>query len=173
MEEDLLPWAIDGINLGAEVLEIGPGFGVATRILGARAGRLTCVELDGDLARALSRGATGTNVQLVQADGVDLPFPDETFSAALCFTMLHHIPAAVQQDRLLAEVARVIRPGGIFAGTDSVTGFLFRTIHLGDTLTPVDPAELPQRLKAAGFAEISVERRTRNFRFRARRSPCR
>jgi ubiquinone/menaquinone biosynthesis C-methylase UbiE len=34
--------------------------------------------------------------------------------------MLHHIPTAAQQDQAFAEVARVLRPGGTFAGTDSI-----------------------------------------------------
>src|ERR1039457_7044668 len=36
----------------------------------------------------------------------------------ICFTMLHHVPSAGMQDRLVSEVASVLRPGAIFAGTD-------------------------------------------------------
>ena len=109
-----------------------------------------------------------SNVTVLHADATHLPFPDASFSAALCFTMLHHVPSPSLQDRLLAEVARVLRPGGVFAGTDSLPNPLFRLIHFGDTMTPVDPHALPQRLQAAGFTDISVGLAPRAFRFRAR-----
>jgi SAM-dependent methyltransferase len=168
--EDVLPWALEGLELGENTLEIGPGYGAASEVLAARTGSLTCVELDGVLARTLARRTAGAKVRVVQADAMSLPFAAESFSAAVCFTMIHHIPNLVQQNCLLAEVARVLRPTGTFAGTDSYAGFLFRMIHAGDNFTPVDPQALPQRLKAAGFAGISVDRRARDFRFRARRS---
>lgn len=70
--------------------------------------------------------------------------------------MLHHIPSAELQDRALAEAARVLRPGGTLAGTDSVgKGWLFRTIHIGDTLNLLDPAALAARLTEAGFVRAA------------------
>jgi ubiquinone/menaquinone biosynthesis C-methylase UbiE len=45
-----------------------------------------------------------------------MSFPDATFDGAVSFTMLHHVPSEALQNRLLAEVARVLRPGSIFAG---------------------------------------------------------
>ena len=84
--------------------------------------------------------------------------------------MLHHIPFAELQDRAFGEVARVLRPGGTFAGTDSVgTGKLFKLIHLGDMLLPIDPDEMPARLEAAGLEDVEIKRVENSFRFRARR----
>ena len=170
VEEEVLPWALEGLGPGENTLEIGSGYGAASEVLGAHASGLTCVELDWGTARSLARRTTGTKVRVVQADAICLPFADGTFDAAFCFTMLHHIPNPLQQDRLLAEVARVLRPGGTFVGADSFTGFLFRMIHAGDIFMPVDPRTLLKRLGAAGFAEISVDGHARDFRFRARRS---
>jgi len=82
--------------------------------------------------------------------------------------MLHHIPTPGQQDRAFAEIARVLRPGGTFAGTDSLgTGWLFRAIHIGDTLNLVDPDGLPARLEVAGLAVREVKRGGRSFRWTA------
>ena len=106
---------------------------------------------------------------VTHGDATRLPFPDKSFSAAVCFTMLHHVPTPALQDRLLTEVARVLRPSGAFAGTDSLTSPLFRIIHLGDTLTPVDLRTLPSRLESAGFKETAIDRRGQVFRFRATR----
>ena len=98
MEPELLPWALGGLDPDADVLEIGPGYGLATDILRTRVTRLICVEMDDGLAQALSRRMARTNVTVVQADAVHMPLADQSFGAALCFTMLHHIPAPAQQD---------------------------------------------------------------------------
>jgi hypothetical protein len=84
--------------------------------------------------------------------------------------MLHHVPSVALQDRLLAEVARVLRPGGVFAGTDNLDSRPFRLLHAFDTLVPVDPEVFPARLKAAGFDQVQVDVNSRAFRFRARRT---
>jgi SAM-dependent methyltransferase len=81
--------------------------------------------------------------------------------------MLHHLPGPAAQDRLFAEAARVLRPGGVFAGTDSRPSLRFRLIHLGDTCHPVDPVTLPGRLAAAGFTRIAVDAGERLVRFAA------
>ena len=79
-----------------------------------------------------------------------MPFQAARFSAVVSFTMLHHLPSPQSQDRLLAEVCRVLRPGGVFAGSDSTASFLFRLAHLGDTMVLVDPDRFASRLQPPG-----------------------
>lgn len=170
VREDLVPLALDGLELGEEVLEVGPGFGPATEVLCARGGRVTAVEIDPALAGAL-RQRLGDRVRVVQGDGAAMPFADASFSGAACFTMLHHVPSVALQDRLFAEVGRVLRPGALFAGTDSVgRGLAFALFHVGDTKVLVDPGGLPRRLSAAGFDDVHVSASGEAFAFRARRA---
>lgn len=169
MERKLLPWGLAGVDLGEDVLEIGPGFGATTRVLARRPGSLTVVELSESYCEHLRRTLDG-DAEIVQADATAMPFPDGRFSGVVCFTMLHHIPSPELQDKLLAEVARVLRPGGVFAGTDSLgTGRAFKLLHVGDTLVPVPPEELPARLEQVGLEEPRVEKGGQSFRFRARK----
>jgi ubiquinone/menaquinone biosynthesis C-methylase UbiE len=134
-------------------------------------GQLTAIEIDPRLASSLQERMKNTNVEVVEADATAMPFPDGSFSAVLSFTMLHHVPSVTLQDQLLAEAWRVLRPGGVFAGTDFASGVLLRLAHIGDTLVPVDPALLGQRLETAGFDEVEVKKRFGEFRFRAIRAP--
>jgi ubiquinone/menaquinone biosynthesis C-methylase UbiE len=83
--------------------------------------------------------------------------------------MLHHLPSSAAQDTLLREVCRVLRPGGVFAGTDSRQSWRMRLIHIGDTLVPVDPDSFGRRLENAGFSVENIEKHSTAFCFRARR----
>ncbi|WP_181780593.1 class I SAM-dependent methyltransferase [Pseudonocardia pini] len=168
MHEQVLPWALDGVDLTGRVLEIGPGYGVTTRWLLERSGLLTAAEVDPDMAADLGREFAG-RVDVRTADGADLPFGAGTFDAVVCFTMLHHVPSVAQQDRLFAEAARVLRPGGVFAGSDSRLSLRFRVLHVRDTMVVVDPAGLPARLGAAGLSAAETTLGGRAFRFRATR----
>jgi SAM-dependent methyltransferase len=170
LEAELLPWALQGVAPGDDVLEIGPGPGLTTDWLRSRARRLTALEVDAGAAAALEKRLHGTGVRVVHGDGASMPFEDGSFTGVLSFTMLHHVPTAALQDRLLAEAWRVLRPGGVFAGLDGIASFPFRLVHLGDTYVPVDPDTLPGRLTRAGFTEVAVARGRGRFRFRARRA---
>jgi SAM-dependent methyltransferase len=168
VREDLVPAALEGVELGDDVLEVGPGFGPATDALVRRAQRLTALEIDPGLASRL-RERLGERVSVQEGDGADLPFPDGSFSGAACFTMLHHVPTRELQDRLFAEVRRVVRRGGSFAGTDSTgRGIGFALLHIGDVRNVIDPEELPGRLQAAGFEHARVDWNADAIRFRAR-----
>src|SRR5713226_2364367 len=169
VEKYAMPWTLDKIDLGSNVLEVGPGPGVTTDLLRTRVEHLTCVEIDRTLADSLSRRVAGRNVTVLCDDATAIPLPDETFDGAVSFTMLHHVPSAALQDRLLAEVARVLRPRGVFAGTDSISSPLFRLMHVFDTMVVVNPNSFPKRLEAAGFADVQVDVNQYAFRFRARR----
>jgi SAM-dependent methyltransferase len=167
----VIPWALDGLDPGEDVLELGPGPGLTTDVLRERAARPTAVEIDPRLASPLRVRMENTGVEVVGADAAAMPFPDGSFSAALSFTMLHRVPSVTLQDRLFAQARRVLRPGGVFAGTDTAPGVLLRLAHVGDTMVAVDPATLGQRLETAGFDEVEVKGRLGEFRFRAIRAP--
>lgn len=167
--ERRVPWVLAGTNLGPHVLELGPGPGVTTDLLRLRAERITALELDFALAESLRTRLRASNVEVVQGDATAMPFPDAHFSGGVSFTMLHHVPSAELQDKLLREVWRVLVPGAIFAGSDSLLSLLMRLIHIGDTLVPVDPTTFGARLERAGFEAVRVDKNFDAFRFRARK----
>lgn len=169
LRSDLLPWALPEARLPDAVLEVGPGPGAATDVLRHRTRHLTALEYDEELADGLRRRfADDPVVEVVRGDAADLPFPDAHVDVVASFTMLHHLPDAGAQDRALAEFARVLRPGGLLAGTDSLDSPGLRRLHTGDTLTPLDPLILGDRLRAAGFVDADVAVLAFGLRFRAR-----
>ena len=164
---DELPRVLRGVELGDEVLEVGPGPGLTTDLLRRRVPRVTAIEIDPRLAKALRQRTLGQDVEVVTGDATAMPFQAARFTAVVSFTMLHHLPSPESQDRLLAETCRVLRPGGVFAGSDSTPSILFRLAHLGDTMVLVDPDRFASRLQAAGFTDARVQRGNRAFCFRA------
>jgi len=167
LQQDVFPWVLDGVSLGEDLLELGPGPGLTTDLLQRRVGSLTAVEIDFDFASQLADRLKNTSARVIQGDATALPFADSTFTSAASFTMLHHLPRPALQDRMFREVHRVLRPEGAFAGTDGLNSWAMRLLHLADRLTPIDPVALPARLEEAGFRDIVVEVRPGRFRFRA------
>ncbi len=168
----MLPWVLGELERGANVLEIGPGPGVTTDWIGERVPHLTCIEIDHKLAESLKQRLAGTNVTVVEGDATAMPFPGASFDTAACFTMLHHVPSRELQDRLLVETYRVLKPGGVFTGSDSTPTLRWRLFHLFDTCVPVDSGGFASRLEAAGFTDAQIERRPEynTFKFVARKA---
>lgn len=108
-EDDL---GLLGQLAGARVLEVGCGAAQGAR-WAARAGGdvVACDIAAGMLAQARLLGArTGIEVPLVRADARALPFATESFDVV--FTAFGAIPFVPDPERIHAEVARVLRPGG-------------------------------------------------------------
>ena len=169
LETDLLPWVLDVADLGDDVLEVGPGPGLTTDLLRHRTPKLTAVELDAELAAALATRLAGTNVEVIHADATESGLASNRFSAATCFSMLHHVPSSEVQDRLFAEVYRMLRASGAFIATDSVDSEPIRQFHVDDVFVPVDPDTVGARLEAVGFTNVGVELADYQVRFSARK----
>ena len=167
----IIPWVLEAVDLGDDVLEVGPGPGLTTDVLRTRVTRLTAVEVHPDLAAALAARLADTNVEVVCADATRTPLPAGRFSAAVCLTMLHHVPSPQAQDAVLAEIFRLLRPGGVVAGQDSLDSPELRNLHHDDVYVPVDPATLQTRMEAVGFTAVEVDTNEYAVRFRGTRPP--
>ena len=170
VRDEIIPWAVGEVDLGDDVLEIGPGYGATTDVFADLLPRLTSVEIDPELATRLQDRYQGTHVEVVLGDATQLSFPDGRFSGAVCFSMLHHVPSAELQDRLFGEAARVLRAGAPIVALDSVESDGLRAFHEGDTYQPIDPATLSARLEQAGFSDVDVRQNEYGWTALARRA---
>src|SRR5437660_936103 len=166
----VLPWIMQGSELGEHVLEVGAGMGAATEELSRLAGRVTSLEYNHAFAAKLAARANGSKSAAIQADAAALPFADKTFSSAIAILMLHHLRSNEQQDRAFAEIWRVLRPGGVFLAFEIQDGWTHRIGHIKSTFVPLAPASVFARLTAAGFSKVTVDYRSGGFRIRALRA---
>src|SRR5690348_1325074 len=83
VKEVVMPWALNGLNLGEDVLEVEPGPGLSTNVLRKRVTNLTAIEIDSALASSLRERMQGGNVTVVEGDATAMPFPGGKFSAAV------------------------------------------------------------------------------------------
>jgi ubiquinone/menaquinone biosynthesis C-methylase UbiE len=105
-----------------KLLDVACGTGHLLRMLGAALpdARLLGVDLSPHyLARARETLSRDLDVSLVCENAEKLPFPEAHFDAATNVFMLHEMPADVRA-RVLAEMARVVRPGGLVVVADSL-----------------------------------------------------
>lgn len=156
-------------ELGDDVLEVGPGPGMTTDLLRVDIDKLTAIELDPGLAASLSVRLAGTNVTVVEGDATSMPFGAARFTGAMSFTMFHHVPTIELQDRLFAEILRVLRPGGLLVTSDSSASDDLAALHVDDIYNPVDPSTLVDRLTTIGFSDVDVDANEFGWRCHARR----
>lgn len=148
------------LRAGLRVLDIGCGTGNLVVAVRRRCPDVEVVGLDPD-ARALDRARRkaargGLAVRLDQGYAQELPYPDEAFDRVLSSLMFHHLGRAAKEG-MLAEVRRVLRPGGLLvladvggpiAGHGVLTRWMARTERMRDNF-----GAIPRLMAAAGLQE--------------------
>ena len=99
---------------GGSVLDVATGTGLVAERLLAQGHRVTGLDQSPDML-AVARGRFGDRVELVEASATSIPFPDASFDHLTFTYLLRYVddPAAT-----LAELARVVRPGGTVANLE-------------------------------------------------------
>ncbi len=105
MLDDLEVDIVERFGSGRDVAEIGCGTGLLLERFARFARRAEGIDLSpGMLEKAKARGLT-----VQQASATELPWADASFDVACSFKVLAHVP---EVDQALAEMTRVVRPGG-------------------------------------------------------------
>lgn len=151
------------IQPGQNILDLGCGTGTLTIMIKQVHPDSHVAGLDGDpevLEIARSKAAkAGVDIALDHGMAYHLPYPENTFDRVVSSLMLHHLDTEDKQ-RTMAEVYRVLRPGGEFHivdfGTQSglygklLSPFISRLEQASDNLRGL----LPVMLQVAGFTQV-------------------
>lgn len=170
----IVPWSTQNLPLAGDVLEIGGGSGrMAEQIVRVNSQvRITTTDIDPAMVmRASERLAEFPSAVARQADAKRLPFDDESFDAVAGFLMLHHI---IEWEQAVAEVARVLRPGGQFVGYDLAASRAASLLHLVDRSPHrlIHPGAFAPALRQNKLELLSLKCAFRGgiFRFLARKA---
>jgi SAM-dependent methyltransferase len=158
------------LSLVLDVLDLGVGhtvldFGAGSCWLSAFLNRLRCHTLSVDVsptALALGREVFSLDprqvaelyARFVTYDGQTLPLESESVDRVVCFDSFHHVP---NQDAILGELFRVLRPGGRVVLAEPGEGHAeaehsrFETSHFGVLENDLDLADLFDRARRKGF----------------------
>ena len=113
--EQIIPIIVDQLRGSGRMLDIGTGEGQVARALRADGAEVFAIDpIAAMVAEAAQRDSEPPDDQpmrIAQAGAGAIPFADESFDAALACLVFEHIDAV---DEAIADVARVLRPGGTF-----------------------------------------------------------
>jgi len=132
-------------HLSGEVLDVGCGE-MPFRGLLPPGARYTGLDVP-----AATEFGMGRHPDVVEYDGRAIPFPDASFDAVLCTEVLEH---AEDPDALVAEIRRVLRPGGVLLATIPFAARVHHAPHDYHRFTRFRLARL-----FAGFAAVEIEER--------------
>lgn len=149
-----------GAMRGGRALELGCGRGVGADLVLRLFGADTVDAFDLDprmVARARGRlSAHGSRVRLWVGDASAIAAPDATYDAVFDFGIVHHVPT---WRGVLAEVRRVLKPGGTFYAEEVLRPFILHPVTRRLLEHPLadrfDTAEFRHALEAAGLEPMA------------------
>ncbi|MGD9649114.1 MAG: class I SAM-dependent methyltransferase [Pirellulales bacterium] len=155
-------------------LDVATGAGHMALALAPHVAKIMASDLTSEMLETTARLAHErglTNVELLRADAERLPLEDASLDLVSCRLAFHHFP---RPDIAAAEMARVLRPGGMLAFTDNVTvDDPSAAEHYNAYERLRDPSHfhvdsqsaVEARLAAAGFDVVATERLSKEFEF--------
>ncbi|MCC6527377.1 MAG: class I SAM-dependent methyltransferase [Polyangiaceae bacterium] len=154
-------YALGGPLPGGHALEIGCGRGVGTELVLERFGArsVDAFDLDPHMVELAGRRLArhGERVRLWVGDAERIEAPDATYDAVFDFGIIHHVPA---WPKALAEIHRVLRPGGRFYAEEVLAAFVLHPVVRRFFDHPqedrFDHARFVAELGQAGFALVDT-----------------
>jgi ubiquinone/menaquinone biosynthesis C-methylase UbiE len=162
------PTAVAGIAEGETVLDLGSGGGIDVLLSARRVGPsgkvhgLDMTDEMLDLARRNAAEAGATNVEFHKGHIESVPLPDATFDLVISNCVIN---LSVDKPAVMAEMYRVLRPGGRVGVSDivaedhlSAAQRAERGSYVGCIAGALSEGEYRDGLAAAGFVDIEIER---------------
>ena len=138
--------ALAPLSAGQTVLDVGCGTGhltaMAQRVVGS-SGKVVGIDAAAEMIAAAQTAYPDVDFQLVAVEKTH--FPDHTFDVALSSLVLHHLPNELKQTAM-AEVLRVLKPGGIFFSVDFTAG---GHLNRGNNMRILE-----SMMHSAGYADV-------------------
>jgi len=112
-----IPWVLErlekhfGPSREIQLLDVGCGAGFLTNALSSSGYKMTGLDLSKESLHVAQKYDFGGNAKYVEGDAYQLPFADASFDGVTCMDFLEHVN---DPERVIAEIARVLKPNGLF-----------------------------------------------------------
>jgi len=134
-----------GLEAGERILDVGCGTGSLTFTIPqvADVAQIRAIDHSQVYVEAARKRNTDSRIVIERGDVCDLPFADGSFDRTLALLVLHFVP---ESQRAVAEMSRVVKPGGVVAATvwDGYGGMPWQRMFW-DTAAALDPSAVPAR----------------------------
>ena len=138
----------------SDVLEIGAGTGVLTRLLGERVAHVTAVEPDDRMRAVLA--ASEARVAILEGRAEEIPAASSSFDVVIAASAWHW----VDEERAVPEVARVLRPGGrlslVWSGPDRSVDWMRSLWAGGIVFSPEEQADVDARRRRRHVVNVDA-----------------
>ena len=150
--DEALDWLIP--TGASDVLEVGAGTGILTRLLAGRVAHVTAVEPDDRMRDVLVGHADGVEVLAGHAE--QIPVDSSSYDMVIAASAWHW----VDEERAVPEVARVLRPGGrlslVWSGPDRSLDWMRSLWAGGIVFAPEDAAEMDARRRRRHVVNVDI-----------------
>lgn len=151
---ELLPLA------GAQVLELGCGKADKTRLMAQSAASVLALEVDATQLAANRAAAAPANIRFEYGGAEAIPAADDSIDIVTMFKSLHHVPTDLM-DAALAEIRRVLKPGGLAYISEPVyAGDFNELLRLFHDERAVREAAFAAEQKALAAGQLALVRQT-------------
>lgn len=157
-----------GLIPGEIVLDVGCGTGslaISAKEQVGRKGEVHGIDASPEMIDVAHRKAGKSSKDIDFQVGLieNIKFPDDRFDVVLSSLMMHHLPGEDLKRRGLAEINRVLKPGGRLLIVDlepPKKGILKHIMNhiLGHHMMSTDIRQLPAIVESVGFTEVKVDR---------------
>jgi SAM-dependent methyltransferase len=138
----------------SDVLELGAGTGILTRLLAERVAHVTAVEPDDRMRAVLA--ATEVSVEVVAGDAEKIPAAASSVDVVIAQSAWHW----VDEERAVPEVARVLRPGGrlslVWTGPDRSVDWMRSLWAGGIIFSPEEQTDADNRRRRRHLVNVDV-----------------
>ena len=135
-------------------MDFGCGSGLVTEFLDSQGFRALGVDINPDLLKFAAERTTTRNYELVQYDGVNLPFADGALGSACSYVVLGYLDDECLH-QVLKDFARILRPGGKLVLIEQVA--VKRADDLEGAKIQRTAQEYHEALQLAGFEKLRLE----------------
>ncbi len=144
------------LPVDAIVADIGCGTGFVAAGLAPHARKVYGFDANTEMLKVAGENLAGfSNFELRQAPGDELPLPDQSLDGVFANMYLHHAP---DPQRAIAEMARVLKPGGVLCITDLDThDHEWQREQMADLWLGFERDDIRKWYAAAGLDEIDVD----------------